>query len=122
MIPINKSVSDVPDRLAGILHSGAFVIVAFALHTMIRFFYSTQKSHGINKAIIERATSLKTSNKDWNKKTDDEKVEELYEVIVDIISSKYNESVNTVDEGKNIAETNTINGGTMNSMAEETAF
>ena len=38
IIPINKSISDAPDRLAGIYQSGGFVIVSFVLYKMITFF------------------------------------------------------------------------------------
>ena len=101
LIPINKSISDVPDRLAGIYMSGAFAIVAFVLFRMINFFYRSRKPHGIEKAIIKQATSLKTSNEEWNTKTDDEKVDELYEVVVHIISSNYKKTLEVVDEGIN---------------------
>ena len=69
------------------------MITSFVLYKMIGFFYSSRKPRGIEKAIIKRATSLKTSNEEWNTKTDDEKVDELYEVVVHIISSNYTKSL-----------------------------
>ena len=91
IIPINKSISDVPDRLAGIYQSGGFVIVSFILYKMITFFYEKSKTTGIEKAIVkwDSALNLREQNNDWRNKPNDEKIDELYEAMLYIITDHY---------------------------------
>ena len=90
IIPINKSISDTPDRLAGIFESGAFIIVSFVVYKMLNFFYKSREKTGLERAIIKRAKSLiNTSDETWKNKKEHEKIDELYEVIVHIISDDY---------------------------------
>ena len=90
IIPINKSISDTPDRLAGIFESGAFIIVSFVVYKMINFFYKNRQKSGLEKAITKHVKSIKTPlDEAWRGKKDHEKIDELYEVIVHIISDDY---------------------------------
>lgn len=92
-IPINKSISDAPDQLAGIYKSGGFVIFSFVTYKMITFFYKSNKPTGIETAITEHKTPLKSEQSKWDTMSDDEKIKEVYDVVVDIIS-KYYENMN----------------------------
>ena len=85
IIPINKSISDAPDQLAGIYKSGGFLIASFIIYKIMSFFYYKSKLSSLEKAVLKRREPLKHSDENWNHKSDDEKLEEFYEVVVSII-------------------------------------
>ena len=83
IIPINKSISDAPNRLVGIYQSGGFLIGVFVLYKLIGFFYNS-KLNNLEKAIIKCETPLnhKDSDKSWSDKTNKEKLEDFYDEII----------------------------------------
>jgi hypothetical protein len=98
VIPINKSISDAPDQLAGIYKSGGFLIVSFVIYKMIAFFYYNSKPSSLEKAVLKRKTPLKQSDNNWDHKSDDNKVEEFYEMVVSLLSQKHPENKSTSKE------------------------
>ena len=95
IIPINKSISDAPDQLAGIYNSGGFLVVSFVIYKMISFFYYKSKPSSLENAVLKREKPLKQLDNNWNHKSDDEKLEEFYEMKVSIISQKHSENEST---------------------------
>ena len=95
IIPINKSISDAPDQLAGIYKSGGFLIVLFVIYKMISFFYYKSKPSSLEEAVLKREKPLKQSDKNWDHKSDNDKVEEFYEVVVSVISQKHTKNIYT---------------------------
>ena len=95
IIPINKSISDAPDQLAGIYKSGGFLIVSFVIYKMISFFYYKSKPSSLETAVLKREKPLKQSDNNWDHKSDDDKLEEFYEVVVSIISQKHSKNEST---------------------------
>ena len=102
LIPINKSISDAPDRLAGIYQSGGFIIASFVLYKLIAFFYSTSKKLSLEQAILDRKDPLVQNDTNWVNKSGDDKLKEFYEVVVSIISQKYNTSNSGSNSGISI--------------------
>ena len=87
IIPINKSISDAPNRLVGIYQSGGFLIASFVTYKLVAFFYKINKGSSIDNAVTKRTKPLKQGEQDaWNAKSSEEKIEEFYEVVVEIAS------------------------------------
>ena len=59
---------------------------------MISFFYYKSKPSSLEKAVLKRTKPLRQSDNNWNQKSDDDKLEEFYEVVVSIISQKHPEN------------------------------
>lgn len=59
---------------------------------MISFFYYKSKPSSLEKAVLKRTEPLRQSDSNWNQKSDDDKLEEFYEVVVSIISQKHPEN------------------------------
>ena len=89
IIPINKSISDAPNRLVEIYQSGGFLIASFVTYKLIAFFYKINRRSRIDKAIAKRTTPLKQEEEQatWDKSSED-KIDDFYEVIVQIIAQK----------------------------------
>ena len=101
IIPINKSISDAPNRLVGIYQSGGFLIGAFVLYKLIGFFYHS-KQKNLEKAVTKWTETLndKKSDTPWSEKTDNEKLERFYNAIIDMVWAHSKEIINPKKEKK----------------------
>ena len=86
IIPINKSISDAPNRLVGIYQSGGFLIASFVTYKLI----ASNKGSSIDNAIAKRKKPLKQGEDQatWDNKSSEDKIDDFYEVVVQIISTK----------------------------------
>ena len=62
LIPINKSISDAPNRLVGIYQSGGFLIATFIVYKLISFFYSSDKQTPI-ETVYTKTSRLMSKRK-----------------------------------------------------------
>ena len=87
IIPINRSISDAPNRLIGIYESAIVLIGAYIAY---KAFFRAKKY--LEKSVISRDNPLtnKKSKDEWKSLSEEEKLAEFYDVIVDIIVDKRN--------------------------------
>ena len=90
IIPINKSISDAPNRLVGIYQSGGFLIASFVIYKLIVFFYTVNRRSSIDNAVLKWTKPLKHGEDKaiWDAKSSEDKINDFYEVVVQIISTK----------------------------------
>ena len=90
IIPINKSISDAPNRLVGIYQSGGFLIASFVIYKLIVFFYTVNRRSSIDNAVVKWTKPLKHGEDKaiWDAKSSEDKIGDFYEVVVQIISTK----------------------------------
>ena len=95
IIPINKSISDAPNRLVGIYQSGGFLIASFVTYKLITFFYAINKRSSIDDAVARRQKPLEGEDQaTWNAKTSEEKIDDFYEAVVQVVSKTINTNTN----------------------------
>ena len=66
------------------------MIASFVIYKLIGFFHNINKRSHLDKAITKWGKPLKNTDAqdDWKNKTDEDKIEEFYEVVISIISTK----------------------------------
>ena len=66
-------------------------MTSFVIYKMITFFYYKSKPSSLEEAVLSRKKPLKQSESDnnWKHKSDDDKVKEFYEMVVNILSKKH---------------------------------
>jgi hypothetical protein len=84
IIPINRSISDAPNRLIGIYESAIVLVGAYIAY---KAFFKAKKY--LENSIINRENPLTQESKDkWKDMSDEEKLAEFYSAVVDIIVDK----------------------------------
>ena len=88
IIPINRSISDAPNRLVGIYESAIVLIGAYIAY---KAFFKTKKY--LESSVINRKNPftdpLSQESKDkWKDMSDEEKLAQFYSAVVDIIADK----------------------------------
>lgn len=86
IIPINKSISDAPNRLVGLYQSGGFLIGSFIVYKLINFFY---KSDVLKEALIAQKHALPNAQENWNNLTSEEKVQKFYELVIGLAKKQH---------------------------------
>ncbi len=84
IIPINRSISDAPNRLVGIYESAIVLVGAYIAY---KAFFKAKKY--LESSVIKRENPLTRESKDkWKDMSDEEKLAEFYSAVVDIIADK----------------------------------
>lgn len=84
IIPINRSISDAPNRLIGIYESAIVLVGAYIAY---KAFFKAKKY--LESSVVKRENSLTQESKDqWKEMSDEEKLAEFYSAVVDIIVDK----------------------------------
>jgi hypothetical protein len=88
IIPINRSISDAPNRLIGIYESAIVLVGAFIAY---KAFFKAKKY--LESSVIKRENPIinpnkKDSTERWKEMSEEEKLAQFYDVIVDIIVDK----------------------------------
>ena len=60
LIPINKAISDAPNRILSIYQSGGFIIGSFIVYNVLKYFYSKRKDKAIKENIDNIHVILQT--------------------------------------------------------------
>ena len=87
LIPINRSISNAADRLAGIYQSVLVIVGAlFAYKTLFK-----SEPSGIQEAVVGRKKPLTegAQGTEWRLRSDKEKLDEFYSIVVDIVAQHY---------------------------------
>lgn len=90
LIPIDKSISNAADRLIGVYHSLFVIVGAFFAHKTI----FASKASDIQTAVKGRMKPLSGNDKNagnarWKSLTDQEKLDEFYGIVVEIVAQHY---------------------------------
>jgi hypothetical protein len=90
IIPINRSISDAPNRLVGIYESAIVLVGAYIAY---KAFFKAKKY--LESSVVNRNNPINPNSKDsterWKEMSEEEKVAQFYDVIVDIIVDKNNQ-------------------------------
>ena len=113
LIPINMSISNAANRLVGIYQS-IFVVVGATVAYKTLF----GQSSGIQVAVKERRSPLTggdQENSRWRSLSDQEKVDEFYGIVVDVIAQHYEARQSTTMQSQ---QTNSTSKGSVHSESE----
>ena len=110
IIPINRSISDAPNRLIGIYESAIVLIGAYIAY---KAFFKAKKY--LENSVVKRENPLtdplsKESKDKWKAMSDEEKLAEFYSAVVDIIVHKKSKCQEP-EEAKQDGGTGAHNGG-----------
>ena len=111
IIPINRSISDAPNRLVGIYESAIVLIGAYIAY---KAFFKAKKY--LESSVISRDNPLtdKKSKDEWKSLSEEEKLAEFYDIIVDIIVDKRSKCGVTADNKDGGANQDGNGGGGAN--------